>query len=190
MDKRNHSSTSARGAASARQAGVALFVSLVLLLILTIIGVSAVQTTSLEVRMARNDHDALLAFQAAEAALRDGEAVVQSLVSTTAFVPGGTNGLWAIGDFGQTPPWLTAGNWSGAQSQVAQSNVGGVAEQPRYMIEHVASVQRNVNAYQLGDPYAAGSADRIEMFRVTARGVGGSAGTSVMLQSTYGRVFN
>jgi type IV pilus assembly protein PilX len=50
---------------------VALFISLVLLLLLTIIGVSAVQTTSLELRMARNDNDTLLAFQSAESALRD-----------------------------------------------------------------------------------------------------------------------
>ncbi len=172
------------------QTGVALFISLVLLLILTIIGVSAVQSTSLEVRMARNDHDALMAFQAAEAALRDGEALVQNLVSTTAFVPVGTAGLWSVGNFGQSPPWLNAANWGGGGSSPAASSVAGVAEQPRFMVEHVASVQRDANRYQLDDPYAAGSADRIEMFRVTARGVGGTANASVMLQSTFGRVFN
>ena len=48
-----------------KQLGVALFISLVLLLVLTIIGVSAVQTTSLEERMARNTHDNVLAFQSA-----------------------------------------------------------------------------------------------------------------------------
>ena len=45
---------------SNKQEGVALFISLVLLLLLTIIGVSAVQTTSLELRMARNDNDTLI----------------------------------------------------------------------------------------------------------------------------------
>ena len=34
-----------------------------LLLVLTILGVSVVQTTSLEIRMARNEHDALLAVR-------------------------------------------------------------------------------------------------------------------------------
>ena len=55
-----------------KQRGVALFISLVLLLILTIIGISAVQTTSLEMRMTRNQYDATLAFQAAESARRAG----------------------------------------------------------------------------------------------------------------------
>ncbi len=186
MDKPNVSTLARPGS----QQGVALFVSLVLLLILTIIGVSAVQSTSMEVRMARNDHDALLAFQAAESALRDGEVLVENLVSTTAFVPNGTNGLWAVGDFGQQPPWLNDANWQGGQSRAAPSAVSGVAAAPRFMVEHVASVQRDLNAYQLDDPYAAGSANRVEMFRVTARGVGGSAGTSVILQSTFGKVFN
>ena len=54
-----------------KQRGVALFISLVLLLVLTIIGVSSVQTTSLEVRMTRNEHDTLLAFQAAAASNLD-----------------------------------------------------------------------------------------------------------------------
>ena len=58
--------------------GVALFISLVLLLVLTILGVSVVQTTSLEIRMARNEHDSLLAFEAAESALRDAEAALET----------------------------------------------------------------------------------------------------------------
>ena len=60
-----------------KQTGVALFISLILLLILTIIGVSSVQTTSLEVRMSRNSYDSLLAFQAAEAALRDAQQTIE-----------------------------------------------------------------------------------------------------------------
>lgn len=173
-----------------RQGGVALFISLVLLLVLTIIGVSAVQSTSLEVRMARNDQDSLLAFQAAESALRDAEDFLQSITSTAAFADNGASGLWTVADFNQTPRWQTAGLWSSNQSVAAANQIAGVAEQPRYIVEHVASVLREENAYQLDDPYASGSADRIEMFRITARGVGGTAAASVTLQSTYGRVFN
>ena len=73
--------------------GVALFISLVLLLMLTILGVSAVQGTSLEARMARNDHDTLLAFQAAESALRDAEDQLETITSTVNFTDAGANGL-------------------------------------------------------------------------------------------------
>ncbi|MBD3648541.1 MAG: hypothetical protein HUJ31_14050, partial [Pseudomonadales bacterium] len=46
-----------------QQRGVALFMSLVMLLILTLLGLSSVQTTSLQERMSRNARDANLAFQ-------------------------------------------------------------------------------------------------------------------------------
>ncbi len=56
-----------------RQQGVVLVLSLVLLLLTTIIGVSAMQGTSMQERMAGNRWDRNLAFQAAEAGLRTGE---------------------------------------------------------------------------------------------------------------------
>ena len=173
-----------------KQRGVALFVSLVLLLVLTIIGVSSVQTTSLEVRMARNDHDYLLAFQAAESALKDAENVIDGIVNIDGFTDVGTNGLWTIADIGQPERWENAAVWQGSSSQVAASNIDGVNAQPRFIIEHAASVIREENAYQQDDPYAVGTSDRVEVFRITALGTGGSANAQVLLQSTYGRVLN
>lgn len=52
-----------------RQRGVALVTSLVILLILTIIGIAAMRTSSLEERMAGNVQDTTYAFQAAESGL-------------------------------------------------------------------------------------------------------------------------
>jgi type IV pilus assembly protein PilX len=173
-----------------KQRGVALFISLVLLLVLTIIGVSAVQTTSLEERMARNTHDSVLAFEAAEVALRSGETFLRTNVNSTALFPvGGNNGLWKASDYGQAEHWQQANIWTGANSvQLPNNSIAGVAEQPRYIIEWVASVQRNDNPYMQGSSYAA-LFDRIEIFRVTARGIGGSPNARVMLQSTYGLIF-
>ena len=175
-----------------RNRGVALFISLVLLLVLTIIGVSAVQTTTLETRMARNEHDTLLAFQAAESALRDAEVLLEGLVNTADFTDGGANGMWTVPDLGQPNRWEQAGVWNdGGGNRVAATDVGPVvAEAPRFMIEHVASVIREENAYQISDPYGSSAADRIEMFRITARGVGGSRNARVLLQTTYGRILD
>ncbi len=173
-----------------RHSGVALFISLVLLLVLTIIGVSAVQTTSLEVRMTRNTHDSTLAFQSAESALRDAEAQIEGIVSTAGFTDAGNNGLYNVSDLGTTEHWQAANVWTGANSIEAGTGVAGVAAAPRYIIEHVASVLLEDNAYQLDDPYAAAAADRIEMFRITAQGVGGSANARVLLQSSYGRILD
>lgn len=60
------------------QTGAALIVGLVMLLVMTMIGVSAMQTNLLEEKMAGNYRDRDLAFQAAEAALRDAEADIET----------------------------------------------------------------------------------------------------------------
>ena len=175
-----------------RNRGVALFISLVLLLVLTIVGVSAVQTTTLEIRMARNEHDTLLAFQAAESALRDAEAYLETVVTTAIFTDGGNAGQWTVAEMGDANRWELAGVWTDANgSRAADTALGDVvAAPPRYMIEHVASLVREENAYQINDPYAANAADRVEIFRVTARGVGGSPNAQVLLQTTYGRILD
>ncbi len=169
-----------------RQSGVALFISLVLLLVLTIVGVSSVQTTSLEVRMTRNEHDTMLAFQAAESALEDGEAVAQALVTPDGFTQAGNNGRFLIAPMGEEEHFQKDAVWAGGSVQ-APTNVDGVAEQPRYIIEHISSVTLDMQAHQLDDPYAGGAADRVEVYRITARGVGGTPNSRVTLQSIYGQ---
>jgi len=173
-----------------RQSGIALFISLVLLLVLTIIGVSSVQITSLEVRMTRNEHDAMLAFQAAESALRDAEAQIETITTTTVFTDSGNSGLYNVAPLGDAEHWHASDAWDAANSVQAATTVDGVFSAPRYIIEHVASVLREDNAYQQEDPYAASASDRIEMFRITARGVGGSVNARVLLQSSYGRILD
>ena len=66
-------------ATATQQRGAALIVSLMFLLVLTIIGIASVSTTKLQERMAHNTREQNLALQAAEAALRDGEAWLFSL---------------------------------------------------------------------------------------------------------------
>lgn len=55
------------------QRGAALAIALVLLLIMTLLGVSIMQVSALQVRMAGNSSDRALAFQGAEAALTTAE---------------------------------------------------------------------------------------------------------------------
>ncbi|MCX7100437.1 MAG: PilX N-terminal domain-containing pilus assembly protein, partial [Methylobacter sp.] len=53
------------------QSGAVLIISLIMLLLLTLIGTTAMQTSTLEEKMAGNLRDRDIAFQAAESALRD-----------------------------------------------------------------------------------------------------------------------
>jgi Tfp pilus assembly protein PilX len=64
---------------SFNQSGMALIISLIILLLLTLISVSAMKVNSLEEKMAGNDRNRNTAFQAAEAALRAGEARILDL---------------------------------------------------------------------------------------------------------------
>ncbi|MGA1677327.1 MAG: pilus assembly PilX family protein [Pseudomonadales bacterium] len=182
----------------ARARGMALFLSLVLLLVLTLLGISAVQTTTLETRMARNDQDALLAFQAAETALREAEARLERLTSTAGFTAAGNDGLWSMPTAGSAPRWEDQAIWDERSTLVTLPK--GVAEEgsrevdpaapPRYIIEHVATVERTENAYQIDDPYSYVATDRVQVFRITALGIGATEHARVMLQTTYGRVMD
>lgn len=57
----------------ARQRGVALYVAMILLLVVSLIGVAALQVSTMQQRMAINFNDFALAFQRAEGVLRQGE---------------------------------------------------------------------------------------------------------------------
>ncbi len=66
--------------------------ALIFLVLLTLLGVSAMQTATMEERMAGNMRNENLAFQAAEAALRDAEDLLGGAAPPTTF--NGTGGLY------------------------------------------------------------------------------------------------
>ena len=148
------------------QDGVALFVCLVVLLVLGVAGAAASQTVSLEARMARNGHDGELALQAAESALREGE----RLVASSGFDPDAP-GFHQAAAYGAPAPWSLAETWRGAGSRIAAAPLAQVAEAPRFMVERIVF-------------RVTPDAD-IEIFRVTARAVGGTEHARVRLQSTF-----
>jgi len=174
------------------QRGVALFLSLVMLLILTFLGVSSVQNTSLQERMSRNSFDSNLAFHAAESALHDGEDYIEDNInSLTTIEAAGANdaGLYFDVAWNVTPNWRAV-DWSASTgSRAADTDVTGVALQPKYLVEHVKTVvsdQDRLNLDNIGQGTGTG---RTQIFRVTAYGTGGTDSAHVLLQSTYGKKF-
>src|SRR5262245_19384474 len=61
------------------QRGAALVTSLLLLLVLTIIGVTTMQMSRMQERMSGNSRDVNVAFQGAEAGVRSGESYLRTL---------------------------------------------------------------------------------------------------------------
>ncbi|MCC8991885.1 MAG: hypothetical protein LM514_04755 [Streptococcus sp.] len=149
------------------QRGSALIIALVFLLVMTLIGTTAMQGTSQQEKMAGNMRDRNLAFQAAEAALR--EAVVNVLeVTPTPSIPfQESNDPSVVRD--PTDPtiydWGTARVYSGALT--------GISAPPRYVVRRLRAVGAS----------SAGSADGV--YRVTARAQGGTTDAVVVLQKTF-----
>lgn len=168
----------------AKQTGAVLIVSLMLLIIMTMIGVTSMRTTVMEEKMAGNTRDSTLAFHAAESALLDGENFLQNTINALAVAFAGNQlGLYALGT---DPDLFNAATW--ANSRAIATPYADVASQPRYIIEltgqmegegSLGSFEFNDNS-NMGIPYT---------FRVTARGSGGTDNAVVLLQSNFVRTF-
>ena len=77
--------------AACAQRGFSLIVSLMMLIVIIILGISASQMAINEERGARNDRDRQIAFQAAEAALKDAEYEILNPASPACAAQGQTN---------------------------------------------------------------------------------------------------
>ncbi len=172
-----------------QERGVALFISLVVLLIITIIGVSAVQTTTLEERMAANARDHGIAFQAAESALITAEDLVEILQpSDLPSFGGNTNGRYVPTAVGTQPRWETV-DWPGDGTiPTAADVIPGVSDQPKYIVEYLTQLAPDEDELNLSNIGGTSGAPT-DIFRITARGAGGSTRAQVMLQITYGKIF-
>jgi type IV pilus assembly protein PilX len=159
-----------------RERGAVLIVALVFLVIMTVLGVTAMRTTTLQERMAGNVRDSNLAFQSAEAALREGE---QFLQQATLPPFNGANGLLPMEeDAGQVTFW-NAYAWNGNGRVTA--SVAGVIEAPRYVIEELPALPAE------GDSAKFGALPDVGFYRVTARAAGGTQDAVSILQTTYRR---
>jgi len=180
-----------------QQRGGALITALSILLVMTVLGISAMSTSALQERMAGNARDAEVAFEAAEAALRAAETYLAAPATNIAADFSATGGL-AGGRFlaSNTSQWATAANWTTAGGHFALPTGTyslHVAAQPQYIIEQVnatgiaspastASSLEPIN-YTNNPPIIAGGA---RVFLITVRGFGLSANSRVMLQSYFG----
>lgn len=174
-----------------RQHGISLVIVLIFLVILSLLGVSAMQSSTLSARIARNEIDRNLAFQAAEAALRDGELDVRNQrfdrTMCNPLNPVGCRLVLTSGrklfdsactagrcDFSPgVSPWEDAAVWGNAGVSVEYGTYSGAADlplvskQPRYLLEGIPP-----DNLAKGDP----------SYRITSVGYGARGSSQVMLQ--------
>jgi len=173
---------------------VALVVALILLVVLTLLGLSSVRTVALEERITANTFDRSLAFQAAEAALRVGEIAAQAQAgrNNAGFDSDGEysdsddqcgnspcqNGLCSIPDKDCPARWVDQ-NFDG-WVDAAELGLGALATTPQYIVEYLGE----------GFPCDLEDLENVNnkicrRYRVTARSHSGGDRAMVILQSIY-----
>jgi type IV pilus assembly protein PilX len=190
------------------QRGAVLIVALMFLVILTMLGVTAMTGTTMELRVANNTRDSGVAFQAAEAALRDarndiiGQALPNGVprnppmhlssfgnggADNTCNSAGGREGLCRPNGYARVvnavlppPPSVDMKGLPSVQygTYTGARLFTGVVRQPRYIIELFG-----LPAYQ--ESIGSTGAPNWVFYRITARGYGGNPNTEVTLQEVF-----
>lgn len=158
-----------------RQNGAVLIVALIMMVLLTIIGVTGTNVTSLEEKMAGNMRDRNLAFQAAESALQAGEIWLSNNTFTCnkqsgRYIPRNKTNC-NVGTVTEEV-WEGIG-WDNQDSVLYAGDLSNLSANPRYIIE------------DLGCLPAPAACPGKHNYRITARATGGTADTVVLLQSIY-----
>ena len=163
------------------QQGISLLVVLILLLIMSVLGLAVLRGTLMQERMSANLLDRSLNFQAAEAALREGELLAQS---QGADVPAAdspcVNGMCGQPNPSNAPRWEDAGftGW-----QLASTSFSGtMASTPSYFVEYMGNAEIELDC-SAKVPHPGWLCTR-PMYRVVARSQAAGR-ASVTLQSGY-----
>lgn len=165
------------------QRGSVLIISLIFLMLLTLIGITAMQTSTLQERMAGNTRGVNTALQAAEAALREGELYLQQ--ANVGPFDGSINGLYQEAAVGTVRLWENPATvWAPRKGLVATvSDVAHVdANQPELIIEELRPYPTPGGSLASDEPSDEGA-----YYRVTTRGYAANRATMVMLQTTFKR---
>lgn len=180
-----------RSGMHSHQDGIVLVTCLVILLILTMLALSSVQSTSLQELITRNQRDSNLAFNAAEAAIVVAEGQINALTEISYALDASPLIYDAVTlgplDVSSADLWTAAASICAAGD--ATCAIQGVNSQPRYVIEHIGTVVSDEDRLNLDNIGQNPNICCTQMFRVTARGTGGTDAAVVMLQSTFGKRF-
>jgi type IV pilus assembly protein PilX len=174
----------------ARQQGITLVVVLLLLVIVTLLGLAAMRGTVMQERMSGNAAARAIAFQAAEAVLREAESYAANPARPAIPSTGCSGGLCATPPNNAAAPWETDTFWtsgSGYRASNLESDADRQVQFLRYAIEDMGEAGTLTGTctsdidLSVSDcnSSAVGRYYRITVLSRMANG------TEVMLQSTY-----
>lgn len=172
-----------------------MLVALILLVVITLVGLAAIGTTLLQNKASANQYDRQVAFQSAEAALRQAQAAITTATATQT-APAGFEDCSDIAVNVCLADPFNDSNANVVITSVPASaySAGAVASgiQPQYVVQYMGEfLAPTPKVRQIGgqQPYGAGSQGELaDYYRITARSadpttVSGRA--IVTLQSTF-----
>ncbi|WP_237068692.1 pilus assembly PilX family protein [Microbulbifer guangxiensis] len=171
-----------------RQRGAVLVVSLLVLLIMTLIGVSGATSIIMQEKMTFASRDAQLALQVAESAVRTAEEEIESLVDISSFNSSGNGGLYVEGE--APTDLFNEVTWDSAKTQEITVSMEGKTFPARYFIELAGEIDPEVMAGSVeihGSNNVVATSGSVKVFRIVARGQG-LANTRRMLVTYYGKL--
>ncbi|MFT7413974.1 MAG: type IV pilus assembly protein PilX [Methylophagaceae bacterium] len=164
-----------------KQSGVVLVISLIMLLLLTMIGITGMQVTGLEEKMAGNMKNSNTAFQAAETALRDRELWLQTNKPSEDDI--NATSLWHLNatdsDTTDATPWWQEKDaaWWPANGIISASVPAGVKTAPYSIVEYKYFKLDVLNIGTTTIPSGQ------HFYQITSRGTGGNDQAQILLQS-------
>ena len=173
-----------------KQRGVTLVVSLVILITLTLLGITSIQRTTTELTMAGNQREAGIMFQAAEVGLGVAENEIANS-NTNADFDDSSKGLYTVDASDPTyigPDYYDYNTWvDGAGAQLANAVVSGLPDS-HYKIEYLGDRYQNAAAIINIGGYGTQSTGKIvSIYRSTSRGVGLAGNSFRYIQSYFGK---
>ncbi|MCG6202382.1 pilus assembly PilX family protein [Psychromonas antarctica] len=147
-----------------QQRGAALITSLVIVLVISVLGISIARQVITQRKVSSSNYDQIVTFADAESGLQEGETVVEenkSDLPTLYALSGVKQAAFVSSDW-----WKTSGHWASA----AEATNGGISLHggPKYMIEDMGLDSSNSR----------------RIFRITATATG-AGGAETFLQSHY-----
>ncbi len=183
-----------------REQGSVLVISLLILLIMSLLSITSLNNSVMEEKMAANTRNSLIAFQAAEAGLREAENYIGQFMTTntdgtTVADMLCTDGLCdcdnrriliggnELSDNGCTAEFWSdtvLDVWNTGKYKAYSDNKAVEGYQSKYIIEYMGKTRPCTG---VPDPRADTSCP--DMYRITSLGENVKSGARVMLQTTY-----
>lgn len=173
-----------------RESGAVLLVGLVMVLLISIVALSAIRSSNLQEAMAGNMRNQNLAFQAAESALVVGEAEVNISVAAPKCndLPTSTTCYLRISQLAQNSIIFLSDSAFDNMDRDSGVVLAGIAERPTFLIEELAVfTPAEGSGLEVG---GGGNLTALAPYRITAKGTGLGDSSMAIVQSTYNRYAN